>query len=217
MPETAATSVQDLIARIRDQGVTAAREEADRIVREAEAKAARLLADATAGCQKLKAQAAAEIEAERAGAEEALRLSARDAMLHLKGQVAAAFEVFVKRLVTSATCDEDLIRSLVLVLAGHSVDEFIRDKDIQILISCAILTGEAEEELRERGRETILGLTTGMLREGVELIPADGFHGGARVRLVEEQLEIDLSDEAITRLLSQRILPRFRRLLEGIE
>jgi V/A-type H+-transporting ATPase subunit E len=56
-----------------------------------------------------------------------------------------------------------------------------------------------------------------MLRDGVELIPANGLHGGARVRLVGEQLEIDLSDVAITHLLCQTMLPRFRRILEGIE
>lgn len=211
------STVQSLIDRIRDQGIQAAREEAARIVREAEAKAAKLLADTTAECARLKAEAAAEKAAELAAGQEALRLSARDTLLHLKSQVSAEFEGFVRRLVTDATADAELIRSLVLVLGGMAVDEFIRDKNIQILISSALLTGEAEEGLRERGKQTILALSTQMLRQGVELIPDDGIHGGARVRLVDENLEIDLTDAAITRLLSQSILPRFRRILAGIE
>jgi V/A-type H+-transporting ATPase subunit E len=56
-----------------------------------------------------------------------------------------------------------------------------------------------------------------MLREGVELIPSSEIEGGARVRLVKENLEIDLSDKAIAKLLYQRILPRFKALLEGSE
>jgi len=211
------TSVQDLIDRIRDQGVLAARKEAARIVREAEAEAAKLLADAKAETARMREQATKEIEAEKTAGLEALRMSARDAVLQLKSQVSSAFAVFVKRLVTSATRDQELIKALVLVLAGRAADEVIQDKDIQSLVSRAILTGTPDEELRKHGKSIILALSSDMLREGVELIPSDGVDGGARVRLVEEQLEIDLSDQAITRLLSQTVLPRFRRILEGAE
>jgi V/A-type H+-transporting ATPase subunit E len=37
------------------------------------------------------------------------------------------------------------------------------------------------------------------------------------VRLVEDRLEIDLSDRAIAKLISRRILPRFNAILEGAE
>ncbi|HEB78592.1 MAG TPA: hypothetical protein ENI90_08700 [Methylothermaceae bacterium] len=209
--------VQDLIDRIRNEGVKQAREEAERIVREAEHKAAKLLADAKEEARQLQEETHQEIEAERAAAIEALKLSARDTVLHLESQVFAAFERFVQRLVTKATCDECFIRSLVLVLAGHAAEEFIHDKDIQIHISEAILTGKSDDKLRESGKQTILSLSSDMLREGVELVPADDVQGGARVRLVEDQLEIDLSDKAVSRLLSERLLPRFRAILEGIE
>jgi V/A-type H+-transporting ATPase subunit E len=210
-------SVQNLIDRIRDQGVLAAKAESERIGREAEAKAAKLLADAKAEAARMREEAAKDIEAEKIACLEALRLSTRDAVLQLKSQLSSSFEVFVKRLVTSATRDEELIKALVLVLAGRAVDEVIRDRDIHILVSKAILTGTPDEELREHGKRIILALSSDMLREGVELIPSDGVNGGARVRLVEEQLEIDLTDEAITRLLKQTMLPRFRRILEGAE
>jgi vacuolar-type H+-ATPase subunit E/Vma4 len=56
-----------------------------------------------------------------------------------------------------------------------------------------------------------------MLRAGVELIPSSDIEGGASVRLVKDKLEIDLSDKAISKLLYQRILPRFQAILEGSE
>ncbi|BCX88568.1 V/A-type H+/Na+-transporting ATPase subunit E [Methylomarinovum tepidoasis] len=209
--------VQDLIDRIRDEGVRAAREEAERIVKEAERKAATLVAEARREADELRAKAHEDIEAERAAAQEALKLSARDTILQLEREVVSAFERFVRRLVTRATCDECFIRDLVLVLAGRAVEEFIHDKEIQIFISEAILTGKSDEKLREIGKQTILSLSSDMLREGVELIPASDIQAGARVRLVDEQLEIDLSDEAVARLLGERLLPRFRNILEGIE
>ena len=209
--------VQELIDRIRDEGVKAAREEAERLVKEAKRQAATLVAEARREADELRAKAHEEIEAERTAAEQALKLSARDTILQLEREVINAFERFVRRLVTQATCNECFIRDLVLVLAGKAVDEFIHDKEIQIFISEALLTGKPDEKLQEIGKQTILSLSSDMLREGVELIPAADIHGGARVRLVDEQLEIDLSDEAVTRLLSERLLPRFRNILEGIE
>ncbi len=211
------SSVQALIDRIRDQGVQSANREAARILAEAEAKAAQLLADAHKQVDQLRAKATADIEAEQAAAHEALKLSARDTVQRLKNGVAAAFESFVHRLVTTAMQDQELMKNLILVLAGHSVEEFVKDKEIQILLSEAILTGKSEPKLREMGKQTILSLTSDMLREGVELVPSSSIEAGAKVRLVGEQLEIDLSDKAISKMLTNQLLPRFRSILTGGE
>jgi len=211
------SGVQNLVDRIRDQGIFAANEKANKILRDAEVKSAKMLSDAKLEVEKLRETARLEIEADHAAALEALKLSARDAMLQLKAKVSSEFEVFVQRLVTSATRDEQFIKTIVLVLAGHVEEELIGDKDIQILISEVILTGKPNEELGERGKQTILSLSSEMLREGVELIPSSDIQGGANVRLVKDKLEIDLSDKAIASLLYQRMMPRFQAILEGYE
>jgi V/A-type H+-transporting ATPase subunit E len=211
------SSVQALIDRIRDQGVQSANQEAARILAEAEAKASQLLADAQKQVEQLRAKATADIEAEQAAAQEALKLSARDTVTRLKNLVSTAFETFVRRLVTTATQDRELMKNLILVLAGHSADEFIKDKQIQILMSDAILTGQPDPKLRELSKQTILSLSSDMLREGVELIPSSNVEGGAKVRLVGEQLEIDLTDKAIAKMLAGLLLPRFHALLTAEE
>jgi V/A-type H+-transporting ATPase subunit E len=213
----AESSVQALIDRIRDQGVQSANQEAARILADAEARAAQLMAEAQKQVEQLRAKASADIEAERAAAEEALKLSARDTIMRLKNVVGAAFETFVRRLVTTATQDRQLMKNLVLVLAGHSAEEFIKDKQIQILLSEALLTGQSDPKLRELGKQTILSLSSDMLREGVELIPSSSVESGAKVRLVGEQLEIDLSDKAIAKMLAAHLLPRFHAILAGVE
>lgn len=216
-PSKTGAGVQDLVDRIRDMGVLAANEKANKILRDAEAKSAKMLADAKLEVERLRENARIEIEANQAAGLEALKLSARDAMLQLKSKVSSEFEVFVQRLVTSATRDEHFIKAIVLVLASHVEKELIGDKDIQILISESILTGKPNEKLRDRTKQTILSLSSEMLRAGVELIPSSEIEGGANVRLVKDKLEIDLSDKAIAKLLYQRILPRFQAILEGSE
>ncbi|MEI7994553.1 MAG: hypothetical protein WCH01_06575, partial [Methylococcaceae bacterium] len=111
------TGVQNLVDRIRDQGVLAATEKANKILRDAEAKSAKMLADAKLEVERMRENTRIEIESNHAAALEALKLSARDAMLQLKAKVSSEFEVFVQRLVTSATRDEKFIKDIVLVLA----------------------------------------------------------------------------------------------------
>lgn len=209
------SGVQNLVDRIRDQGILAANEKANKILRDAEAKSAKMLADAKLEVEQLRESARIEIEANHAAALEALKLSARDAMLQLKAKVSSEFEVFVQRLVTSATRDEEFIKAIVLVLAGQVQKELIGDKEIQILISECLITGKPDEKIRDHVKQTILTLSSEMLREGVELIPSSDIQGGANVRLVNDKLEIDLSDKAIASLLYQRIMPRFQIILDG--
>jgi V/A-type H+-transporting ATPase subunit E len=52
-----------------------------------------------------------------------------------------------------------------------------------------------------------------VLREGIELIPSNEIQAGARVRLVDDDLEIDLSDEAVSEMMLKLLLPRYRRIL----
>lgn len=214
---TSSNSVQQLVDRIRDQGVQAANEQAAKILRDAENKAAAMLSEAKAEVAQLREQTRLDIEANHQAGLEALKLSARDAILQLKTKVTSEFAVFVQRLVTSATSDEEFIKSIVLVLAGHVEKELIGDKEIQILISEAILSDKTDDNLRERSKQTILALSSQMLRAGVELMSADDIEGGAKVRLVKDQLEIDLSDKAVAKLLYQRILPNFRAIFEGLD
>ena len=218
MDETTNSSagVQDLIDRIRDQGVQAAQEQTDQILNEARQKAADLVARARAEADEARAKARTEIDAWKASSTDALRLAARDTVLELKTGVMNRFEEFVKRLVISATRDKELVRAIVLVLAGHAAEEFIQDKDIEVRISRSLL-GEPDPGLSEEGKRAILGLSSDMLREGLQLAPDDDIEGGARVRLVQDQLEIDLSDRAIARMISERLLPRFKAILEGAE
>jgi V/A-type H+/Na+-transporting ATPase subunit E len=219
MEETtkAPSGVQELIERIRDQGVQAAENEAERLVREARKQAAAIVAQAKAEAEAAREKARAEIEAHRTASLDALQLAARDAVLELKARVMARFEEFVKRLVVSATRDKELVRDIVLVLAGHAAEEFVKDKTVQVRISSAILEGTTGPVLKEEGKLAILGLASDMLREGLELMSDREIKGGARVRLVKDKLEIDLSDRAVSRMIAQRMLPRFKAILEGAE
>lgn len=213
MSEPVVTSgVQELIDRIRDEGVMEARSEADRLLSEARAEASRLVAEARAEAEALKKAAEEEIETERTAAIEALRMAARDTGLRLRTAVLSAFEEHVRRLVTDVTTDGTMIRDLVLVLAGQAAGDLPKDKEAEILIP-ANLFEEGSAELEDFLRDSAAALSGQVLRRGIELIPSTEVRGGARVRLVGEDLEIDLSDEALSEIMLGLLLPRYRAIL----
>ena len=215
--------VQALISRLRDEGVQSGREEAERLVTQAREEAARIVEAARAEAETLRSRATSDAAREREAAIAALRLAERDTVLELRQGIAHHFERHVKRLVSRAMLDEGLVRSLVLVLAGHAAHEFLEGREADVLVARALFLGEQPDDpaLREqadaRVRDFILGITGEMLREGVDLMPADELSGGVRVRLRGDDAELDLSDEAVAELLNRHLLPRFQALLSGAE
>jgi V/A-type H+-transporting ATPase subunit E len=82
-----------------------------------------------------------------------------------------------------------------------------------------MMQGEEEKggELQQGMHNAVLSISSDMLREGVEIIPSSDVPGGARVRVVGSDVEIDLTEEAISKLLLKHLLPRYRAILDGTE
>ena len=213
-----ASGVQALISRIRDDGVQAGQGKADEIIAQAREEAARMVDEAIVETNETRRKAALEIESNQNAALAALKMAARDTRLQLEAEVLAAFEAHVKRLVAPVAYDGRFVRTLILVLAGQAVEQYPVDQELEILVSDLIAGREDEnQELDEVIRDSVLGISGNMLREGVEIIPGSDVPGGARVRVVGEDLEIDLSEDAISKLLLKHLLPRYRAILEGAE
>lgn len=206
------SGVKELIGRIRDEAVQFARDEADRMLAEARAQAARIVADAKAEAAAIKKEAKTAIETEHTAAIEALRMAARDAELQLRTAVLAAFEEHVRRLVTDVSTDVSVLRDMILVLAGRAAEDLIKGRDATILIPRR-LTDKVPPELEEFLHRSAVAISADVLRKGIELIPSSEVRGGARVRLVDDDLEIDLSDEALSEMMLKLLLPRYRKIL----
>jgi len=211
-PDVKSSGVKELIERIRDEGVHSARAEADRILSEAKARAARIVADAKAEAAAIKKEARASMEREQTATIEALRIAARDTELELRSAIMSGFEEHVRRLVTDVTTDGSVLRDMILVLAGRAADDLIQDKDAVIFVPDR-LADEVSAELDEFLRKSAVALSGDVLRQGIELIPSNEVQGGARVRLVGEDLEIDMSDQALSQMMLKLLLPRYRKIL----
>jgi V/A-type H+/Na+-transporting ATPase subunit E len=216
------SGVQELIGRLRDDGVKAGRTEAAKVVQEAHAQAAEIVRKAKAEAESLQSQAKAQIETERKAAHEAIRMAFRDTRMTLASAVKAAFAEHVGRLVSTTMEDREFIKRVLLALFGRAVQGVGKDQPVEVALPADLFAPSADGvKLTDAGkqqlRQMVLGLSGEMLREGVKLVPSAEQSAGMTVRLVGHDLEIDLRDEALSELLMRYLLPRYRAILQGVD
>lgn len=217
------SGVDALIERLREEGVSAGRAEADTILAEARVQAKQILDKASAEAQARLESARKEADAYRSAGEEALKTAMRDTVLDMKATLAQQFSADVKRLVSHQLQDPEVLKRMILEVAERTRDGAdVQEGDALEIILPETVVGLQElrqnpEELRE-GTLTkfVFGLTGEMLRSGVTFSASDDFTSGLRVHVTEKEVTLDLTDAAVASLLLQHLQPRFRAILEGI-
>lgn len=186
--------VEALVERLRAEGIEAGRQEAARLLQEARLQIESERLQASAEADKLLAQAREQMRVEREAALSAIQLAARDALLRLKEDFLHQFATRLGRRVQGSLEDPTLLRSLLLNLLQSTDD------------------GPPPEQAQwDRLAE---GQMASMLREGIELMQPSGQLGFA-LRLSGEDIEVQVTDEAIEALLLEHLLPSVRRTLDG--
>lgn len=218
----ASSGVEALIERLRNQGVAEGRAQAERLVLDAERRADWMLEQARREAESILENARREAERLRFAGEEALRVAARDTVLDMKDTLTRRFRAEIQRLVARELKDESFVQRLILevVERARQEGEIDRANQVEILLPRELIglddLRRKPEELREGSlSHFVLVIAKDLLREGVRFgVSKDG--AGIRVRLVEQNVEIDVSERAVADLLLQHLQPRFRALLEGI-
>ena len=213
--------VEELIDRLREEGVKAGRSEAERIVADAEARARWLIEQAQDEASSLVEKARRDARALTTSADDALQVAARDMLLSLRERLTHRFAGEVRRLVGEQLADKEFLKRLILEIAARQRDELEEGADVELLLPRRALE---LDELREDPGELqegdltsfVHGVTDSMLREGIVFRVADDDQEGIMARLVDEEISVEVTAEAVTTLLLEHLQPRFRALLEGI-
>ena len=141
----------------------------------------------------------------------------------MKEQLAQQFSDEIGRLVQGEMEQVVLLERLILELAGRVRADAGLDEAAQIDIllpegarDLADLRDDPDELRHGELSRFVVEIAGDMLRKGVTLTPSKQIKEGIRIRLTDQQIEIDLSSEAIAKHLLEHLLPRFRALLEGM-
>ncbi len=216
------SGVQELIDKLKNQGVREGQRQSEQILKSAHKKASLILAQAQGEADKLLSETRHELEVERKSSHEAIKTAFRDTEIALRSKVREAFSAHLKRLVSFELEDKDFIKQLVLAVACEKTEEIAKGSKVEVLLPSKIFqTDENGTHLSEDGQKRmqhfVLGITNGMLREGIELKSSTSIKGGIKVRLIGKDIELDLTDDALSNLLLKYLLPRYREIVSGQE
>lgn len=221
MNDTKETSgVQELIDKLKNQGVSEGQKQAEQILKEAHNKASRILIQAQGEADKLLSETRQKLEVERKSSHEAIKTAFRDTEIALRSKVRAAFSAHLKRLVSLELEDKNFIKELVLAISSVKTPEIAQASQLEVLLPSKIFEIDENgthlsKDGEKRMHHLVLGITDGMLREGIELKSSTDVKGGIKVRLTGKDIELDLTDEAFTDLLLKYLLPRYREIVSG--
>ncbi len=186
--------VKELINKIKNEGILAAENEAEKIIAEADEKAAKLIKDAKAKAESYQAQAEKEIEMQEAAGRAALKQAARDVLIGLEKQIMKRFE-----LVISESVDSALTTSLTEKIIVELVHAWADKGDAGIKV---VLSSKDAEKLKD----ALKGKLSRHFKEGVEIIPSAKFAKGFRIGGSSGAL-YDFTKEGIAEVLAEALSP----------
>jgi V/A-type H+-transporting ATPase subunit E len=199
-----ASGVQELVARLRGEGVDAGRQEAARILEEARRRAAEILDNANREAAETVGIARATAQAELRAMREALRLAQRDTVLALKEELSALLRDQLHGAVRAQLSEPGGLRAALTAVLGALPSAGSAPAELLLGAQSGPALQGALSQLLEQ-----------LLERGVVLRGGAPQAAGVRLRLNGEGIELDFTDESLTELLSARLMARFHALLDG--
>lgn len=211
--------VEALIVRLRDQGIAQGRSDAEALVTTAQQQAAEIITAARREAETIQVKAREEAGKAKAAGEDAIRLALRDTILSMESDLIKLFQDRLRGLVKGTLEDPTFLQRMILEVAGRSPGAAAGEK-VELLLPAETIS---LEDLRRKPEEAkpgtlshfVLSLGEGMLRDGVSFGVADDGAAGVRVKLVQGDMHVDLTEPAISELFLRHMVPRFRALLRG--
>jgi len=215
------SGVQELIDKLHQEGVAAGESHAERLVGNARKEAMTMLDNAKADAAKIVADARKEREKIIENGNEALRLASRDVLLRVREACYEEFKNRLKRLVGFTLKDRKFLEELILEVSRKARPEDTT-KHVRVLLPAGVAT--KEELAREVANVQpgsmaafVLGLTADVMRDGLTFGVSDDPSPGIKLQIVEDDIQLELTDETLTTLLLQYLVPRFRAIMEKDE
>ena len=195
------TDVAAFAKQLKEDGVEAARQEAEQIKQEARTEADRIIAEAKSAADKFRQEAESELAKKRTRFEAELQLVARDLMLNLKQQVEAVATSLLKDQVTKAFSREETIREAILEVLKSQESGLEWELALGPTVGKSLAELSAGELFKEEA--AAVQLTDGFDKAGFELRGV----GGSEV--------IEVSDESTAEAFRRLMSPELKKILDA--
>ena len=195
--------LQELIDKIKKDGVEASEAESKVIIAEAKAEAEKIIAQAQAQAGKILDSAKAETERMRKSSEDAISQSGRNLLISFRESVTRELKIILSENV-NAVYSSDAIAGLIIRVVENWANKPDAE-DLSVILST--------EELNKLEKTLLAALKEKMLK-GVTLKANDNFDGGFRIAINNGSAYYDFSSEAVVDMLSNYLSPKVTKLLK---
>jgi V/A-type H+-transporting ATPase subunit E len=188
--------IQELIDRIKNEGIEEAEKKANRIEEEAKKKAQSIIEDAHKKAGEIIENAKTEAEKFEITGKQAVMQAGRDLILSLRLDIIAIFNALVKKQ-TKKTFSKDILKELILKITDSWIKKGVSNLEI-------LLSGEDLSLLEE----FFSGQFADTLKKGVTISAAKGIDAGFHISEKDSSAFYDITDKGIAEALCQYLNPR---------
>jgi V/A-type H+-transporting ATPase subunit E len=201
--ETGTDKVKKICEALKKETIDPAKKEADAIVHRAREEAARLIEEAKEEAKEVLREAKEKIQEERSVFQSSIHLAAKKSIAALKEEIEEKlFSRELSEVVKKAVSGPEVVAKLISAIVKGIEEEGIKG-DLRAFISKEVSVQDVNACLAEGILERLKGKS----------VEVGEVKGGAEVKIVDQNITIDMSDEALKALLAKYIQEDFREII----
>lgn len=214
-----AHGVQELIDRLKGEGVDEGRKRAETLVEEARTQAVAIVQEAQNEALLVRRQADLAAAQTQSAMTAALELAVRDAMLKLKEEILERISDQLREVIRQPMADPEFFKEWLIEITRDALPTHPGPRRLllsQDVVSDEQLRQNPDDLARDSLDAFVALLARDVLSRGIEIASTPDHQLGIRIDLVDQDVRIDLTQDAVSRLLLRHLTPRFRGMMEGI-
>jgi V/A-type H+-transporting ATPase subunit E len=197
--------LKELIDKVKQDGVSQGKQEAERIKQEAEREARQILRDAEKQTQSMIAEATENAKRLKREAEDSIKIASRDMILKLKNRVKALFnQVILEE--TTKVLSNDLLKDAIVDLIHNWQDEQKNDSRIKV-------SKRVYEDLSKYFNEKL----SVFIKKGLEIKPDESVNAGFIISMKDGALNYDFTAKTIAEIIAGNLTEDIAKLLNAAD
>lgn len=201
--DTGKEKVKKICKVLQEEAIDPAKKKADQIIAKACADAEKLIEDAKSEASRIYQEAKRRIEEERNVFQASINLAAKKSIDTLKQEIEKnLFNPELSQLIADKVKEPKLIAELIQAIVSGIEKEGI-EGDLKAIVSGAVGVDAVNKELTK-------GIIEKLKSKSVEV---GEIEGGAQIKIIDQNLTIDMSDEALKGLLASFMRDDFRSVI----
>ncbi|MEN6297423.1 MAG: hypothetical protein ABFC85_05015 [Rectinema sp.] len=185
--------VQELLERIRSEGIETAKQQAEEIIQKAQSEASEIVSRAKKEAEEVQDEASRRIDSMEAASRASLLQASRDTMIALKQSIQRFIDAAISVDVDNAFDEKMAIQVIPEILKALALNQSV---DTEILLPPALIQ-KIDASLSARLAKE--------LSKGVTFKPYPSIDAGFRVAQVGSAAQYDFSAESLAQILSARV------------